>query len=217
VDAVEVGTRNLQPSRLFRPAGETYRVVVVQQVTGRQILACLDLREKLYSLFLHQADAPVDNVLLQLEIRDAVAKQSPYAVGFLQHRHRMPEAVQPLGSGQPRGPRADYYDALVGANRRRSGHHPTLLETSLYYGQLELADGHRLFVDVQGTGRLARRWTHTTRELGKAVALLQHFEGLPPATCTDQRVLGRDEATEWTSAGVAERDPAVYAPLRLLH
>ena len=217
VDAVEIGPRNIEHSWLFRTAGEAYGVVVLQQVVSGQILAGLHLREKLDSLFLHQADAPVEDVLLQLEIRDAVAKQSPDTIGLLQHRYRMPEAVQPLGSGQPRGPRPDHGDPLAGTDRWGPGEHPALFEAPLDHGQLELPDGHRLVVNGQGTGEFAGRWTHATSDLRKAVTLLQHFERFPPAASTQQRVLGWDETAQRATGAVAERDSAVHASLCLIH
>ena len=53
------------------------------------------------------------HVLLHLEIGNAVAQQSADAVGFLEHRHRVPGARQLLRRGQARRTRSDHRHALA--------------------------------------------------------------------------------------------------------
>ena len=64
----------------------------------------------------HLLDAPVDEVLLHLEIRDAVAQQAADAVALLEHRDGVAGARQLLRGGQTRRAGADHGDALAGAD-----------------------------------------------------------------------------------------------------
>ena len=77
------------------------------------------------------SDAPVDQVLLHLEVGDAVAQQAADAVVLLEHRHRMAGAGQLLGAGQARRAGADHRDALAGAARRGLRRDPALLPAAV--------------------------------------------------------------------------------------
>ena len=57
-------------------------------------------------------------VLLHLEIRDAVAQQAADAVALFEHRDVVAGARQLLRRGQSRRARADHRDALAGAHAR---------------------------------------------------------------------------------------------------
>ena len=65
----------------------------------------------------HLLHAPVDPVLLHLEVRDAVAQQAADAIAFLEHRHPVARARQLLRRGQARGTATDHRHAFAGARR----------------------------------------------------------------------------------------------------
>src|SRR5690606_40189842 len=79
----------------------------------------LRIRDEPHTLLFHESDTSLDDVLLQLEIRDAVAEQPADAVVPLEDGDRVPYAVQLIGSGQSRRPRADDGHATSGADCRR--------------------------------------------------------------------------------------------------
>ena len=103
-----------QVARPLGAAGQHHRVVVVEQRLDRDVGADLDAGAELDAFGLHLLDAAVDQVLLHLEVGDAVAQQAADAVGLLEHRHRMAGARQLLGAGQAGRAGADDRDALAG-------------------------------------------------------------------------------------------------------
>ena len=80
---------------------------------------------------------------------------------------------------------------------------------------LDLLDGHRVGVDAQHAGRLARRRAQPAGELGEVVRRVQPLDGLLPVVAPDQVVPLRDQVAQ-RAALVAERDAAVHAAAGLL-
>ena len=71
------------------------------------------------ALGLHLRDAAVDDVLLHLEIGNAVAQQAAGLGVFLEQMHVMAGARELLRAGEARGAGADDRDLLAGLGRRR--------------------------------------------------------------------------------------------------
>ena len=63
-------------------------------------------------------EAAIEEPLLQLELGNAVAQQPADAIGALEDGDRVAGAIQLIGGGEARRPRADDRDALAGARRR---------------------------------------------------------------------------------------------------
>src|SRR5262249_56172851 len=76
----------------------------------------------------HQREPALEKPLLQLERRNAVAKQATDAIGALEDRDVVAGAVQLIGCRQARPPGANDGDALAGAGRRRLSAHPAFRE-----------------------------------------------------------------------------------------
>jgi hypothetical protein len=129
----------------------------------------------------HLLQTAVDEVLLHLEIGNAVAQQAADAVGLLEDRDLVAGARQLLRRGQSRGTGADDGDALAGLGGRRLGRDKALGEGAVDDGLFDLLDGDRRRVDAQHAGGFARRGTDAAGEFGEIVGGVQLAHGLAPA------------------------------------
>ena len=68
---------------------------------------------KLHALRLHLLDAAVDQMLLHLEVGNAIAQQAADLQILLEDMHIMADAGELLRAGEPRGARADDGDFLA--------------------------------------------------------------------------------------------------------
>src|SRR5262249_38641009 len=124
---------------------------------------------KLNSLLPHLFDAPVDQPLLHLEVRNAIAQQSADAIVLLEYDHAMPGSRQLLCTGKPSGPRTHYGHALAGLVFGRLRRDPAHLPAFVDDGVLDGLDSDWVVVDVEGAGFLARGGADAAGELGKIV------------------------------------------------
>ena len=135
---------------------------------------------ELHAFGAHLLQAAVDEVLLHLEIGDAVAQQAADAVGLLEHRHRVAGARQLLRGGQAgrarsrRRPRA-----CRCAPRGGSGVIQPSVEGAVDDGLFDLLDGDRRLVDAQHAGGFAGRRTDAAGEFREIVGGVQHGGWLP--------------------------------------
>ena len=67
----------------------------------------LNAHFEVHSLGLEQTDAAVDNGLVELEVRNAVAQQATGTSLTVEHRDRMAQRVEPTGDGKSRRSRTD--------------------------------------------------------------------------------------------------------------
>ena len=142
----------------------------------RQGRADLDAGAERDAFGRHLLDAPVDQVLLHLEVGNAVAQQAADTVALLEQGHRMPGARKLLRTGEAGRTGTDHRDALAGSVRRRMRMYPAFLPAAIDDGTLDRLDGHRIVVDVQRAGGLARRGTDASGELGKVVGGMQRAD-----------------------------------------
>ncbi len=216
MDTVEVAPRCRQIARLFRSACKYDRVIFVEQTLGREIGPTdVDVRVELYPFRLHLPHAPLDHLLGELEIRDAVPQQATDAVLLLVDGDRVAGTCQLLCGRHARRTRTDHRDALTGLVRCNLRLDPTLLPGLLDDRQLDVLDRHRCIVDVQRTRGFARGRTDTTGELREIVGRVQHLDRRPPVTLIDQVVPIRDQVV-YRAAFMAERNPAIHATRTLL-
>ena len=110
--------------------------------TGTSV-ADMRIRLELDTLGRHLLDAAVDQVLLHLEIRDAVAQQAADAIALFEDRHPVAGARELLRGGKPRGTGTHHSHALARAACGRLGPDPTLPKRVIDDGLLNLLDGHR--------------------------------------------------------------------------
>src|SRR5580704_3448190 len=122
----------------------------------------------------------------------------------------MPGARQLLGASHARRPGADYGDLLAGLRRRQERGDPALVPAAVddraFYG----FDRHRVFVDVERAGGLARRRADAAGEFREVVGRVQDGQRVLPLVAVDQVVPVRDDVVDW-AAVMAERDAAIHA------
>ena len=170
----------------------------------------MDVGAELDALGDHLLQPPVEHPFFHLELGDAVAQQSADAVGLLEHRHRMPGAIQLLSRGQSRRSRADDGHALAGSLERRFRPNPAFAEPVLDDLLFDDLDRHRRLVDAQHAGGFARRRADAAGELRKIVGGVQRADRLAPVVAVHQIVPIRNHVVQRTAV-VAKRHAAIHA------
>ena len=107
VNSLQLASRNFQVARMLGAARQHDGIELATQIFDRDVLADLGIGDKLHALGGHLFEAAIDDVLLQLELGDAIAKQSADAVRFFVDRDRMASAAQLLRRSQPCRTRTD--------------------------------------------------------------------------------------------------------------
>ncbi len=211
-EAVEVAPRRggEEIERLLGAARQQQRIVPALQLLGRDALADVRVAMEDDAFRLHLLHAPLDDLLLHLEVGDAIGQQAAGLGGFLVDVHLVAGARQLLGGGEARGPRADDRHPLSRLALRRLGRHPALGEGPVGDGTLDGLDGDRVVVDVERAGGLARRRAHAPRDLGEVVGRVQVERRRLPLVAVDEVVPVRDLVVHRTAA-VAVGDAAVHA------
>ena len=103
VDARKFSAGNLKVARRLCAAGHHQDIVVVEQALHRNRDADFEAGAEDHALAFHLLDAPVDQMLFHLEVRDAVAKQAADAIRFLEDGRGVAGARQLLSAGQAGG------------------------------------------------------------------------------------------------------------------
>ena len=129
VYALQLASRDIQIARLLRAARQQDGVELAPQVFHRNIPAHVRIGLELHPFGAHLLQPPVDQVLLHLEIRNAVAQQSADTVALFEHRDVVPGARQLLRGRQSRRSAPDHRHALAAAHSRRLGNDVALLRT----------------------------------------------------------------------------------------
>jgi hypothetical protein len=126
----------------------------------------------------------------------------------------MARAVELSAAARPAGPEPTTATRLP-VPGRRLGRDPAFLEGAIDDGVFNRLDRHRVAVDGEHAGSLARRRAEATGELGKIIGLVQPVDRVPPSIVVDEIVPVRDQIAE-RAALMAERDAAVHAARALI-
>src|SRR5512145_977581 len=228
MDAVELAARDRQVARLLGAAGEHHGVELGEQLLRRDVaVGVVDdafagtlgtdecARPELHALRAHLLQAPVDDGLLQLEVRDAVAQQAADAVGLLEHCDVVAGARQLLRARQPGAAGPDDRHLLAGLVRGGLRLDPAFFPGFVDDRVLDRLDAHGIVVDPQHARFLARRGTDPAGELGEVVRRMQHIDRRFPVLPVNEIVPVGDDVVD-RAAGHAEGDAAVHAA-RTLH
>src|SRR5690606_37687518 len=185
-------------------------VVLGLELGPGHVDADIGRRDELDAFGLHDGQAAIDDLLLELEVGDPVAQQAADAIVSLVQRNLVARTAQLLCRGQPRRTRADDGDAAPGRLLGRADLHPTFFERAFDDLALDLLDRDGVVVDRQDAGALARRGAEATGELGEVVGRLEREMGLVPTIAVHEIVPIRDAIPE-RAALLAERNAAIHA------
>ena len=166
---------------------------------------------KFDALLFQQADAAVDDGLVEFEIGDAVAQQSTCGFVFLEDGNGVAHVVEVVGGGETGGTGSDDGHLLSVTLDVGTGHDKTFLKGHLGDGGLVLAVSGRLVVEaVEHAGLLAQRRADAASELGEGICAIQQAVGqLKVAFVQSVVPLGRLVAQR--TGPVAEGHAAVHA------
>ena len=121
MDALEIAAGHRQIARLFGAAGQHNGVVIIEQLLYLDIDADIGAVMEHHAFSLHLRDAPVDVMLLHLEVGNAVAQKAAGLRPSLVDMNVVAGARELLRAGEARRSRADDRDFLAGSRRGRFG------------------------------------------------------------------------------------------------
>ena len=216
VDPAELAAGDRQVARLGGAHREHHRVVPLAQALAGQVAADVDAGPEHGALAAHLVQPPVEVLLLHLELGDAVAQQPADLVGPLVDRDRVAGAGQLLGGGQAGGAGADHGDRAAREPLRRLRPDEARLPGLVDDRDLDVLDGHRVLVDAEHAGGLARRRAQATGELREVVGRVQALDRALPVVTPDQVVPLRDDVARAGSPGgrTGCRSPCSGPPAR---
>ena len=126
-----------------------------------------------------------------------------------------PARVSCWAAASPAGPEPTTATVLPVCHSGGCGRHPALVPRLVDDGDLDVLDRHRVPVDPDHAGGLARRRAQPPGELREVVGRVQPLQRLVPVGPPDQVVPLRDQVAQ-RAPDVAERDAAVHAAPGLL-
>jgi hypothetical protein len=215
VHALELAARRLEVALDPRAGAEDKGVVLRAELLDRDVGTDFHPAAELDALRLQDLEPAVHDPLLELRVGDAETQEPTGRLVALVHDDPVADLVELRRGREARRPGADDGDRLAGAFLGRLGHDPALLEGAVDDRVLDLLDHHRVVDEVEDARRLAWRGADEARELGEVVRRVELLDGRLPLPGADQVVPVGNQVPQ-RAAVVAERDPAVHAPSRLL-
>ncbi len=210
MDALELASRHVQISRLLGAARQQDCVEFATQVLHRDVAAHMRVGLELHTFRAQLFQAPVDEMLLHLEVRNAVAQQAANTVVLFEDRHFVPRTRQLLCRRQAGRPGPDHRDSLAGADLRGLRTYVAFLECPVDDRLFDLFDRHRRLVDSQHARGFARGRTDAAGEFGKVIGGVQLADGFLPPPAIHQVVPIRNDVGQRAS-GMAEGHAAIHA------
>ena len=212
MDALQLGAGNAGGPRLLRAAAIEHGIVLGKQLRNRLVDADIDAAEEGDAFALHLLDPPVDMVLLDLEVRDAVAHQSARPALALVDVDLVAGAAELLCGGHSRRPGTDDRDALAGLPLRRLrpdiAHFERLVGNRLF----DRLDGDRDVLDVERAGLLAGRRADAAGPFREIVGGVEVADRAFPVAAVDEVVpVGNLVVHRAAVRPVTERHAAIHA------
>src|SRR6185295_8501061 len=170
MNAGELATGDRQVARHSGADREDDRVVALELVDRRHV----DTEPERDTFGAQLVDTPLDQPLLDLELRHAEAHESAGRLVALVHHDALAGPRQLLGAGEPGRPGPDNGDATTRQPLGRLRDDPTLVPRTVDDRPLDLLDRDCVaFLDLEHAGRLTRRRAKTARELGEVVRAME--------------------------------------------
>ncbi len=210
MDPFQLASRDVEIAGLLGSAGEHNRIEVTSQIFDGNIFAHLGAGHEFHALGGHLFQAAIDEVLLQLELRNAIAQQTADAVRFFVNGDGVSRAAKLLGRGQSRGSRTYDGHFFPGEKFWRLGADPAFLESALHDIFFDLLDGDGGLRDPEHTRRFARRWTNAAGEFREVVGRVQLPQRLFPTPVIHQIVPIGNQVVDGTS-GLAKGHATIHA------
>ena len=214
VDPVELAPGHRQVAADGRPDGEHDGVVPLPEPLAGQLGTDVDAGAEDRALAPHLVEPAVEDRLLHLELRDAVAQQAADLVGPLVDRDGVAGAGELLGGGEAGRAGADHRHGAAREPLGRPRPHVPGRPGTVDDRDLDVLDRDGVLVDAEDARRLARRGAEPTGELREVVGRVEPVHRAVPVVAPDQVVPLGDQVAE-RAALVAERDAAVHAARRL--
>ncbi len=164
---------------------------------------------------LHLLDPAVDVPLLKLEIGNPVAQETAGFAVLLVDMNVMASTRELLGASETRGTGTHNRDLLVRFMSRRLRFDPAFRICAVDNRAFDGLDRDRRVLDVQSTGRFARRRTYTPGDFREVVGREQIARGFGPVAPVCKVVPVRDLVVDRT-ADVTIGDAAIHAARRLI-
>ena len=215
MDARKIAARHRQIARLLGAAGQNHRVVIVKKRLRLDVDADIDADMEFDAFGLHLIDAAVDQMLLHLEVGNAIAQQAAGLAVLLKDMHLVPDARELLRAGKAGGAGADDGDALAGLVGGQLGRQPAIGPGAIDDGAFDRLDRHRRVAEVERAGGFARRGADAAGEFGEIIGRMQIAGGFLPIGAIDEIVPVRDLIID-RAAGVAIGDAAIHAARGLI-
>ena len=166
---------------------------------------------KLYAFLFQQGDAAVDDGLVELEVRNAIAEQSASSLVLLEYCYLIAHQVQVVGNCQSSRTSTDHCHRLAVSFYVCLWLYEALAEGTLNDGALVLTVGSGLVVEaVQNACLFAKGRTDAAGELREGIRGGQQFEGQFPVTLV-QGIIPFWSFIAQRTCPVAEGNAAVHA------
>ena len=153
------------------PAAKNHAVVFFFQLLAGNIFSNVCIADKLDAGSLHDFDPSVDDALVQLHIRNAVAQQTADSVMTFIDRYAVSAFVQVPGCRQSGRTAADDRDLLSGAYLWFFAFYQTIRVSIFNDRTFIFLRGNRFCVQPAGTGRLTQRGADPGSKFREAVCL----------------------------------------------
>ena len=223
VNSLGISSRNLDISRMRSSAAEKDTVIILQKLFSSDVNTNIDIGNKFHAFLFHQLQSAVNDLFLQLHVRNAVAEKSSDTVVSLKYGYAVTTAVQLLRCCQSGRTTSDNCDCLSCADRRNLRFYPSLCISCLDDCFLILLCADRISVQVTGTCSFAKCRTHSGCKLRKTVCLVQTQECLLPVSCVHKIICLRNQIVQRTAGShsadhhtcLAEGDAAGHAACSL--
>src|SRR6185312_1943303 len=178
----KVAARDREVARLEGAGRDDDGVVACTQFAPADVHADVHASPEAGALGLHLPQPVLDGLLLELEVRDAVAEKTTDAIIALENGNGVAGASELLSGGESGGAGADDGNGLAGQALRRVWLHPVVRPGLVDDRLLDELDRHGLLIDPQNTGGLARGRAQPAGELWEIVGGVQSLARLAHLT-----------------------------------
>src|SRR5277367_5381422 len=186
VNAFQFASGHRQIAGPFRATSENDRFVFFSQVFYRNITADMRISDQLHALGHHLIKAAIDKMLLQLELRDAVAQKAANTIRFFVHNNGVTGAAELLSGCQSRRPRSYNGNSFAGSKCRSFRTDQPLRKAAFDDALFDLLNRDWRLINTEYTGSLAGCGTNSPGKFGEIIGGVQLPQSFLPAATVNQ-------------------------------